>query len=618
MLSRSHSPAAPERPRRARIIPDLSRASASPHGWRNDIAAAGLAALIVVLALVIVRTAWLSDDGFVTLRTIDNFWNGYGLRWNVTERVQAYTHPLWMMLVGAAYGVTREGYFTPLIVSFLCLAGLVTIVCRRLAAGQALFVIAALASSRAFADFSTSGLENPLSHLLLAAFCLRALDGQFASTARLRQLAWLGSLCALTRLDLALIVAPAIIAEAWRITGRYRIGWRRIGWRRSDDERTGEGRAWRALAPAALPLVAWHLFTLIYYGSLLPNTAYAKLQNGATLGELLTRGWFYHVESLQHDYVTLPIIVIALVVACVRWRRTGSTMRRPARAMAVGVLAYHAYVASIGGDFMSGRYFSAPFTCAVLLLALRLPARTLRAGALSAAAVLIAGLLPQGSRLWLAPPPPADRLVFYHDVADERQFYYRFTGLARRLTEGDDYLRQPWLQGAFEGHGSARVIVFNMVGAIGYYGGPSLHVIDPMALGDPLLARLPPIPGWRIGHYARTLPEGYEASVRRCVDWLYPPEAAGQTVAPATAPAATKAATQASTQAAGEQPARPVRPTSRSCLELGDEGNRIVSPRIHALYEDVRVVTQGPLFTLRRWQAIARLLLRPTPVREVY
>jgi arabinofuranosyltransferase len=53
-----------------------------------------LALLLLAYAVVLVRTAWMCDDAFITLRTVDNFVQGYGLVWNVGERVQVYTHPL--------------------------------------------------------------------------------------------------------------------------------------------------------------------------------------------------------------------------------------------------------------------------------------------------------------------------------------------------------------------------------------------------------------------------------------------------------------------------------------------------------------------------------------------
>jgi len=49
--------------------------------------------------------SWVGDDAYIMFRVVDNFVNGYGLRWNVANRVQAYTHPLWMLVMT---GVTDE------------------------------------------------------------------------------------------------------------------------------------------------------------------------------------------------------------------------------------------------------------------------------------------------------------------------------------------------------------------------------------------------------------------------------------------------------------------------------------------------------------------------------
>ena len=50
----------------------------------------------------------------------------------------------------------------------------------------------------------------------------------------------------------------------------------------------------------------------------------------------------------------------------------------------------------------------------------------------------------------------------------------------------------------------------------GYYAGPTVHIVDPLALADPLLARLPPKRkiNWRIGHFERTIPAGYRGTLR--------------------------------------------------------------------------------------------------------
>jgi arabinofuranosyltransferase len=51
-------------------------------------------AAIAVYLVIVLRAAWVSDDSFITMRTVDNWLQGR-LRWNTDERVQAYTHPLW-------------------------------------------------------------------------------------------------------------------------------------------------------------------------------------------------------------------------------------------------------------------------------------------------------------------------------------------------------------------------------------------------------------------------------------------------------------------------------------------------------------------------------------------
>jgi hypothetical protein len=51
-------------------------------------------------------------------------------------------------------------------------------------------------------------------------------------------------------------------------------------------------------------------------------------------------------------------------------------------------------------------------------------------------------------------------------------------------------------------------------GFIGYAAGPGVHFIDKYGLGDALLARLPAEVPWRIGHFRRRVPDGYEETVR--------------------------------------------------------------------------------------------------------
>ena len=73
--------------------------------------------LVGTYAVVVLATAWLNDDCFITLRVVDNMAEGHGPRWNVSERVQVFTHPLWFMLIAVVHAVTSELYFSVLLLS---------------------------------------------------------------------------------------------------------------------------------------------------------------------------------------------------------------------------------------------------------------------------------------------------------------------------------------------------------------------------------------------------------------------------------------------------------------------------------------------------------------------
>ena len=68
--------------------------------------------VMTFVAIVILRNGWVSDDAHIIMRMLDNFANGDGFRWNVAERVQVYTCPLWTLILVPLYCITHEGFFT--------------------------------------------------------------------------------------------------------------------------------------------------------------------------------------------------------------------------------------------------------------------------------------------------------------------------------------------------------------------------------------------------------------------------------------------------------------------------------------------------------------------------
>lgn len=445
-----------------------------------------MACVAALFAVVVFRSAWIHDDAYITFRTVDNFVQGYGLRWNAVERVQTYTHPLWMLLVSACYAITREVYFTVVGVSLALSMAAVYLVAFGMARSTATACLATfvLMSSSAFVDYSTSGLENPLTHVLSASFLVLWFTRDM-SPRLLGVLAAIAALGAVNRMDTLLLYLPML-----------GYGLRQVPWR----------RGLVALACGVLPLVLWAGFSLVYYGFLFPNTAYAKLfAAGVSGGELARHGWYYFQNSARHDPLTLLAIGAGITLGL-------SSRDRRQAAVVGGLAAYLAYIVYIGGDFVSGRFLSAPLLGAVAVLSQRqVPSRTLVAAL--GGLVLVAGLMASDPPLLrtAAAGSEGKPLMDAHGIADERAYYYPYSGLLRAL-QGVTVASHPWARAGLEARQRpASVEVRGDIGYFGFYAGPAVHVVDIWGLADPLIARLPARTDvrWRIGHFTRTIPAGY-------------------------------------------------------------------------------------------------------------
>lgn len=445
---------------------------------------------------LIVLTAWVCDDAYITFRTVENTLAGYGLVFNIGERVQTYTHPLWMFALTAIYAVTsRIGALNPwaqiyfvdiyLSIALSAIALLAVGFLLPRTDRMAVLGLGILILSKAFIDYSTSGLENPLSHLLLVVFAYFYLRRE---TDHLWPLALIASLAALNRLDTFAMYIPVLALMWYRSENRTKAFWQ--------------------IVLGLLPLIAWELFSLFYYGWPFPNTAYAKLNTGIARADLFSQGWQYFLTSLRIDPITL--VAICGILAFV-WG-----FRRQERFIAwgAGIFLYLFYVLSIGGDFMFGRFFAAPLLAAVLLL-VQIDFSTQRVYLLACVAVFLLGVLPARSPVKTTRSYGAgvalEEKISENGIADERGVYYMRLGLINSMREnpfpGSVHSATNWRL-------KDKPIEVKLVGPLGmtgYQAGPNIHVIDKNGLADPLMVRLPikDVKHWRIGHFRHLIPEGY-------------------------------------------------------------------------------------------------------------
>ena len=67
---------------------------------------------------------------------------------------------------------------------------------------------------------------------------------------------------------------------------------------------------------------------------------------------------------------------------------------------------------------------------------------------------------------------------------------------------------------------------FPNIGFYGYYAGHQCYILDELALCDPLLSKLPAIKPWRIGHFKREIPKGYEETLESGINKIEDPNLA--------------------------------------------------------------------------------------------
>lgn len=493
-----------------------------------------LAAFVLYLFLI-VRNAWLSDDGFVTFRAADNLVHGFGFTYNVSERVQAFTNPLWALVLAVPYVLTNNIYFAAMATSLLASGIAVALLGRRLAAGGVLAAAGTLiiCLSKAFVDYSTSGLENPLTFLLLALFFWIYLDKRDGSR-RVFWLFFLTAWLATTRLDTLFLVVPPLCHGLVTAFSR---------------------RAVLQAAVGLVPLVIWELFSLVYYGFPLPNTAYAKLNTELETAHFVGQGLAYLVDSISRDPITLVTIGTVVLLSfrpCPPARAESKAVHDGYRiSAALGVLLYVAYVLKIGGDFMAGRMLTAPFFVAVILLVRSLgpELRPRHVQVLVAGAVFISFGLPQGP--W---HDQTNCKVPESGIVNERVCYQAHTALVFNLHSLDYKTHPYYIEGEKIAQSGQKIGTKGAVGMAGFAAGPGFHLVNNYALSEPLLARIRHrySDGWRIGHLVRPIPKGYIET-----------------------------------------------------LTTGK--NVIVDPCLREFYDHLRVIIRGPLFKWKRFKTIVAM-----------
>lgn len=356
------------------------------------------------------RSAWTSDDAYISFRYAANWIDGLGLVYNAGERVEGYSNFLWTLwcALGLKLGFTAEAWsqawgIVCYAITLILLGGFTA---RRVTRVPAFPVAAFLGAFHPeWNRYATSGLEtSAFTMLATAGYVLTVVGRGWRSGAAAGAALGLG---ALTRPDGVLFAVAA---------GVYMLLQRPFGWRRLVVYAG-------VLTAIGLPYALWKLD---YYGDLLPNTFYAKSGNVTWLEQ----GLVYVMLYFQRYWVVLAGLPLA-AWAWISARRSGRPLDADwsgAAALAAAfALLYIAYVVKVGGDFMFARFLIPVTPFLLILLELGLERLDLRRAV--ARPAITAGL----ATAMMVTPTPVVGGTWYHGIADEWSFYQERDREAERV-----------------------------------------------------------------------------------------------------------------------------------------------------------------------------------------
>lgn len=460
----THSASEPGQVTRPSVAPDDSpETECRSRKDHTQLAHAALAAAMTgVISILWAHSRELGpvDDAFISLRYAANWAGNNGLSFNPGERVEGYTNFLWVVLQAVAIrcGLVPElamkllGWATLVALAAIFVRFAIEHICPKHPLGAAATAIL-VCTNPVLVCWSAAGMESCLFALLLfAAACLIVGSGKMNST---RAAALCLILAAMTRPEaVALFPIFALLAFLKHRTARSMLEF--------------------ALS-CGLGYGIYFIPRALYFGYLLPNTFYAKLDYGNAL--LFQRGISY-----VWDFVLAAPLLVAAAAMCIFLIRKAPLWVQGFFIIAMTQMLIVVYE---GGDHFAMFRFMVPVVPFLSALALypgmALAKRfDLRIGSTLG---MVLGFLAVGlSNITVGQPPKRDDRLRFSQI-------HRFVAEAHNTKEwaemGDWFGRNA--------SAGASVCVTG-IGAVGYYSG--LTVIDPLGITDT-----------HIAHQARTLGE---------------------------------------------------------------------------------------------------------------
>ena len=313
---------------------------------------------------------WVDEDAFINFRIVANVVAGHGPVYNVGERVETYSDPLWVASltafqsigpwVGIEWWSVILGLGTTAGGMVLGGRGIQHLLDRDRDAGTTVPVGLVIFSVVAGVwQFITSGLEMGMVFLWLGlSFWL------LVRLADRRRNAGLPGFV----IGLGVLIRPELIVMAAVLLTAVGILVGMPGWRGSTSF---QGRWLQPLAAAAALPVAYEVWRMAYFAMLVPNTGLAKSAGSSWWSE-----GFDYLWNFLSPYTLWLAILLAVPLVALEVRHFARHNDRVAIVVlatpVIAALFDTVYVVKIGGDYMHARLLLPAFFALSLVIAVRI------------------------------------------------------------------------------------------------------------------------------------------------------------------------------------------------------------------------------------------------------
>ncbi len=286
---------------------------------------------VLLFSYICYQLNFTQDDAYISYRFVENFLNGNGLVFNIGERVEGFTNFGWVIYMIFLGKLSLDYILISKLTGFLFgigILGIIFLLGNKLVEfnKDKILIYLALyltACSQSMAYWAVAGLET-------TAFAFFALLSLYLFIQKNKLLPFAIITAVLLRPEGALIAIILVLTEL--ITTR-----------------TFPKYSFRSAVVALILGLPYIAFKLIYYGSLLPNSFYAKTGMSS---DQLSNGIEYTTRFMTHyGFYGIP-----LIIAIVMFRK----LSKEFQSVIIFTVIYTIYITVVGGDVLKVHRFYIP------------------------------------------------------------------------------------------------------------------------------------------------------------------------------------------------------------------------------------------------------------------